>query len=204
MENPFANVSDHTKLVVREVLAIILVLIIAGVLALKWFEHLEDMLPKPAVGVQVIATPAKEVKSIPKARAIIKNGSVSVYASPAKVDLKLPDAIKDDPLQHVLASNQVTADDHPQTITTVINSDTGESQTFVRRDPLPWLAWDDHGELGIYAGIKNGTPAARLEAKQGIFQVKAVHFGAIGSVDQPLQGPLQPDYYIGVGAWYRW
>jgi len=31
-----------------------------------------------------------------------------------------------------------------------------------------------------------------------------VHVGAIASVDQAVQGPLQADYYVGVGAWYRW
>lgn len=198
------DIPDHAKRVIREILIIILLFVIGGTAILLWFKHLAENLPRPEVGVHVIAQPAKEVASISKARAPVKNGAVSVYASQAKIKLDLPKPIMDDQAEQVLASSQVKSDDHPQTITTTINTETGESQTFVRRDPLPWIAWDDHGDLGLYGGLKNGTPTARLEVQQGIFQVKAVHVGVVATVDQPIQGPLGADYFVGVGAWYKW
>lgn len=164
----------------------------------------KDKQPQAPVGLNVIATPAPEVKKQPQVDKPIKAKTVKVYPAAVKNTIKLPEIIQDNPALDVIASNQVPADDHPQTITTLINTDTGESQTFVKRDPLPWLALDPHGEAGLYMGIKNGEPTARLEVKQGAFQVKALHFGVVGSVDQPISGVQGTDYFIGTGAWMRW
>jgi len=209
MENPIPQPTPErqdifNKRVLYEVAAIVIVFMLAVVAIMFWFKHLQDQLNLPPVGQQVIATHAKEVKSTPKHRAPVKNASVSVYESPAKIKLDLPKPVVENEAIQVVASTQVKGDDHPQTTTTTLNLETGEFETYTRRDPLPWLAWDSHGQLGIYTGIKNGEPTARLMAQQGIFQVKAVHFGAIATVDQPLQGRFDTDYYVGVGAWYRW
>lgn len=147
--------------------------------------------------------PAPPVKRTPKRSVPVKGGQVRVYAPEAKARLSMP-WLKDDPAKQVLAAHQVPADDHPRTVTTVIDTDTGDSQTYVTRDPLPWFAWDLRGEAGVYAGLKNGEPAARLEVRQGLFQVKVLHFGGIGSVDQPLSGPLGADWFVGAGVWGYW
>lgn len=181
----------------------------------------------PPVGLAVPAQPAPTVKHTPKRSVPIKGGQVRVYAPEAKARLSMP-WLKDDPAKQVLAAHQVPADDHPQTVTTVIDTGTGDSQTYVTRDPLPWFAWDMRGEAGIYAGLKNGEPAVRLEVRQGVFQIKALHFGGIGSVDmsrspaagavprdtvhsghispagQPLAGPIGADWFIGAGVWASW
>lgn len=176
-------------------------LVTYGVVFYGAFKHKQTPAP---VGLNVVATPAPEVKKQPQVDKPIKAKTVKVYPAAVKNTIKLPEIIQDNPALDVIASNQVPADDHPQTITTLINTDTGESQTFVKRDPLPWLALDPHGEAGLYMGIKNGEPTARLEVKQGAFQVKALHFGVIGSVDQPISGVQGTDYFIGTGAWMRW
>lgn len=188
-------------------LAIALVLIaLAVTLMLKWFIHWQESQPVPNVGVHVIATPAKQVADIPKHQAPIKSGSVRVYESRAKVELKLPDTILNDDAKQVIESTKVLADDHDQTVTTIVDTETGDTQTLVRREPLPWMSWRNNGSAGMYAGIKNGQPTARLEVKQSIFSVKAVHFGAVATLDQPMNASIssQPDYFIGVGAEYRW
>jgi predicted transcriptional regulator len=187
-------------------IAISLILIsIAAFVILQWFMHLNNALPKPPVGIHVIATPAKQVADIPKHQALIKSGSVRVYESHAKIELKLPDAILKDDTKQVIESTKVLADDHDQTVTTIVDTETGDTQTLVRREPLSWLAWRDNGSAGMYAGIKNGQPTARLEVKQNLFSVKAVHFGAVATLDHPLNSTLaKPDYFIGVGAEYRW
>ncbi len=134
---------------------------------------------------------------------------VKVYKGGAelKKKLKLPVAVAENPAKEIIASSKIAADSHPQTVSTVINTETGESETFVRRDPLPWLAWDTSGEVGIYAGIKNGHQAVRLQARQGIVQVKAVNIGIVGSIDQAVSAASMvhgTDYFIGVGAWVKW
>jgi hypothetical protein len=161
--------------------------------------------PDPApVGLNIPATPAPEVKKVEMVAKPIKSHTVKVYPAAVKNKIKLPEVVLDNPALEVIASSQVKADDHPQTITTLIDTDTGESQTFVKRDPLPWIAWDNRGEAGLYMGIKNSEPTVRLEAKQGLFQVKGLHFGVMGSVDQPLSGAQGTDYFVGAGAWARW
>ncbi|MDP3088884.1 MAG: hypothetical protein Q8M99_11945 [Methylotenera sp.] len=186
-------------------IALVLIAILAFIM-LQWFNHLQGVLPAAPVGVHVIATPAKQVVDIPKHQAVVKSGSVRVYESRAKNTLKLPEAIKQDEAKQVLESTRVDADDHDQTITTILDTETGDTQTLVRREPLPWIAWRDDGSAGLYAGIKNGTPTARLELKQSLFSVKAIRFGAVAAMDQPLGYSVtaSPDYFVGVGAEYRW
>lgn len=186
--------------------------ILAGIILLGlvvfalWVRNFQLDHERNQVGQTVIATPAHEVKSVPKIDVEVKR-PVKVYKGGAglKGGLKLPDPVVQDDAQQVLASSKIDAtDDHPHTVTTVLNTETGQSETYVRTDPLPWVAWSSRGGAGVYAGIKNGEPAVRLEARQELFTVKAVHFGAIASVDQPISGPVGLDYFVGVGAEYRW
>lgn len=180
----------------------ILAAAIAATIITLWFTREQpDLAP---VGAWQIANPSPHVGGLPTRYQPVKGGKVKVYEASVKNGLKLPPAIKDDPASEVIASTRVEADDHPSTVTTVINTETGDSQTLIRREPLPWLAWSDRGGVGIYAGIKNGEPTARLQLHQEIFTVKAIHFGAIATIDQPISGPLGTDYFAGVGAEYRW
>lgn len=161
--------------------------------------------PKAApVAVAVQATPAPMVKDKPKVDIPLKKGTIKAYRHQdhIKAQIQLPPMVIADPTQQVIAASKVEPDDHAHTISTVINSETGESVTYDTKEPLPWLAWDNRGEAGIYAGIKNGTPAIRLEVKEGLFAVKAIHFGLQGTVDQSTNG--QTDIFVGVGGAYRW
>jgi hypothetical protein len=181
---------------------VVLAALLALLVLLGWMH---SAVPSAPVNVSVSATPAPAVRALPKV-AVTLAAPVQVYAGGAllKRKLKLPDRVIANADQQVLAASQVQADEHPQTITTVINSQTGVAETFVKRDPLPWLAWDHHGDAGIYAGFKNGSPALRLEARQGLVQVKALHFGVSASIDQPLGGAGRMDSFIGVGVWTKW
>lgn len=178
---------------------------LAGAIFIGWLVHYHSGDEKNApVGVWQPAQPSKHVANVPKVDTLIKGGKIKTYPPAVKDGLKLPPVIRDDPAQQVVASTSVKSDDHPQTVTTTVNTDTGETETIIRREPLPWLAWSDRGGAGMYAGIKNGIPSVRLQAHQELFAVKAVHFGAMASVDQPINGPISADYFIGVGAEYRW
>ncbi len=157
---------------------------------------------KPAevpAGVTVEAKAAPEIKS--EQKVTIKPASVKVYSQPAKAKLKLPDAAIWDNNTHVIASSATASDERSHTITTTINSVTGETTTYDRADPLPWFAVNTKSEIGLYAGYRNGGQALRVEARQELFQVKAVHFGAIASADA-MRGGV--DSFVGAGAWVRW
>ncbi|KIO49611.1 hypothetical protein [Nitrosospira sp. NpAV] len=178
------------------------------VVALLWLWHVSQLQPLPQVSVSTPAETAPEVEDAPKVPVVTK-APIRVYSGGKvlKKKLNLPSAVAEDPAREIIASSQAKADDHPQTITTVINTTTGDSETYIRRDPLPWLAWDTSGEVGVYAGIKNGQQAVRLQARQGIVQVKALHLGVMGSIDQAAGGASTlsgTDYFVGVGAWVKW
>lgn len=188
--------------------ALMLAAVVASLGLLGWGWHALHEEPDPPAGLSVHATPAAEVEDTPKISVPVAV-PVKVYKGGAKLkkELKLPQVIATDPVKEVVASSQVKADTRPQTITTVINTATGESETFVRRDPLPWIAWDTSGEIGAYVGVKNGQQAVRLQVRQGIVQVKALHVGLIGSVDQTMGAASTmngTDYFVGAGVWAKW
>lgn len=177
------------------------VAIVAAMLAgLYWaWVWLTDKPAQPA-GVTVEATPAAEIRKETPTE-IIKPPVIKAYKAAVKRSLKLPASITEDQDQHVIASSKTANDERPHTITTVINQHTGEVQTFDRADPLPWMAVNTRSEVGIYYGIKHGEQAIRIEGRQEVLQVKAVHLGAVASADL-MRG--NTDVFMGLGVWARW
>jgi hypothetical protein len=126
---------------------------------------------------------------------------LKAYKPAVKRSLDLPASIVNNDSQHVVASSKTANDERPHTITTVIDQHSGEVQTFDRADPLPWMAVNTKSEVGVYYGIKGGEQAIRIEGRQELLQVKALHFGAIANADVMRSGT---DGFVGVGAWARW
>ncbi len=169
---------------------------------LLWFSLQQERAP---IGVVTQATPAPAVAGQAKSDIPIQSGTVKAYDLSAKRKVSLPGAVQADPHKNVIESSAVPADDHPQTVTSVIDTQTGEIETFVIREPLPLFALDYRGDAGLYLGFRNGYGAIRAEARQAIFSVKAVHFGVIGSVESALGGvPSPPAAFIGGGGWGNW
>lgn len=123
---------------------------------------------------------------------------VPVYTPSAKHKLQLPPDVQDDPNKYVLASNKLQNDIHTHTITTVINQQTGQVQTYDRRDPYPWLAAEQNGESGIYYGYKRGTKISRLTFSENLVQLSALHLGAHASLDTDGQ------FFAGIGIGWKW
>jgi len=170
-------------------------------LALAGGVYLSSKAPEKA-GEVVVATPAKEVTKVEKVELPVKKITVYKTTPTLKKKLSLPKPVIDNDAESILASSKIPAGERAKTVTTVINTETGFSETYVRTDPLPWLAFESRGEAGMYYGIKNGQPAARLQVRQDFIQVKALHVGVIGSVDIAAGG--KPDYFVGVGVSYKW
>lgn len=166
---------------------------IAAVVAALWWY----LTPPPAqVGQWTTATTAPQIKNVPDAT--ITPAKVIVKAPIAKKKLKLPPEIQDDPNKHVLDAVRIKKDTHPVTVTTVIDEATGEVKTIVRREPLPWLALEQTGELRLDYGWKGGQQVMRLSLREDLLQVKALHAGVNLTLDS------DGDYFVGAGVGWQW
>ena len=151
--------------------------------AVTWFYFR----PQPApVSTPVLAQPSKAVSHVGTE---ILTMPVKVYKPEAKKLLNLPQNVTSDPAKHVAASSTIKPDDHPHTVSTVIDDKTGEVTTYDVREPLPWLAVNSHGEAGIGYGMKYSPgrgfgPMARIVVRQDLLNIKAARVSVQGTLDQ--------------------
>lgn len=172
--------------------------IVAGFLiaaaAVAWWVSLPD---KASVNQWRPATPAPQLKAAPKTT--ISPPKVAVFVPSAKRKLDLPPEVQADPKQHVIDATLVASDEHPQTVAVVINDQTGEVQTFVRKEELPWLAAEQRGEIRLDYGVRNMLArVGRVTFRDDLVRVKAFHLGVNASADTDGQ------YFAGAGIGYRW
>ena len=188
--------TDHPLLMPTARMLIVLAVLIAVGTGLYFYFK-----PEPApVGVHLPAKPAPQVAretTVP----VVVDKPIQVYRPEVKQKLKLPDAVQANPAQHVVASSRTAPDERPHTITTVLDTSTGEFTTLDRAEPLPWIAVSTKTEIGAFYGVKNGAPAFRVLAQQELLRVKALHLGAVASADM-VRGEV--DTFVGVGVWARW
>lgn len=158
------------------------------------------------VNASAPAVPAGEVKREPKVTVPVK--AVQAYRDQreVKVKLDLPAPVIAAPQEQVISTAKVPDSNRPHTVTTTLNTDTGESTSYVRADPYPWFKPESQGEASLSVGYKYSSrylvgsvqPVARLQLRQDFLQVKAIHFGVVASVDSDR------DAYIGVGIRIPW
>ena len=79
---------------------------------------------------------------------------VLVYRDKVEKKLGLPDIVTKDPDKHVVASSPVPASDYPGTMTAVYDEKVGNVDMFLRQDPLPWLAFNRRGAIGVAYGVQ--------------------------------------------------
>jgi type IV secretory pathway VirB10-like protein len=179
---------------------VVLGALIGGVLL--WFSSHQQ---RAAVGQPQPAQVAAQVAREEKADTPIETGTVKAYSDKAKAKLPIPDDAKAKTSLKAISAVRVEADTHPSTVTTLLDTQTGETFTYTSRERPPLFALDHSGSAGIYYGWSNGTNAVRAEVRQAVFQVDVVHFGLIGSFDQPVGGaPASPHTFLGGGGWGEW
>lgn len=153
--------------------------------------------PTPAPpGIHMPATLAPELKREQTVPLIID--FVKVYKPAVKQKLKLPAHVQADPKQHVVASTKTANDERQHTVTTTLNTATGEFTSYDRVEPLPWLAVSTKTEVGLFYGLRGREQIIRLQAQQELLQIKAVRVGATASLDS------DGETFVGIGAWARW
>lgn len=142
------------------------------------------------------AQPAKEIRTVE--RVALQPQVIKVYPPKAKTDFGLPQAAIGNINEHVATATKVPSAERPHTVVATLDAQTGEAQSYIREDPLPWLTRDPRGELGISYGLRDGLPMGRVSLRQNLIQIKAVHVGGLATLDQDGR------WYMGAGAWWRW
>ena len=178
------------------------IILLVCVLTLHWIDG--KLHNKEAQTNSVVAITAPIVKDEPLVQIEIKK-PVKVFKNSKKIKqkVKMPESVINNNNEQVISAISIPKDDlAPKTVTTVLDIDTGITTSYVKNEPLPWLSLNFHGDIGLYGGIKNGTTAVRLQANQGIIDIKDIHIKATGSIDQNANG--KTDYFLGVGASYNW
>jgi hypothetical protein len=172
----------------------VLVVVVLGLCAYGAWLYLKP--PLPQVDAIVPAIPAPALNGTKKVE--LKTPIITVYAPKAKAKLNLPKAQQADSAFHVIEATQVNPDDHPVTVITTLNTDTGLTETVTRREPYPWFAFKNTGEMRLDYGLKGSVKVARISLRQDFLQVKSVYASAVASLYSDGQT------FIGVGVAYRW
>jgi len=161
------------------------------------------MVPIVDTAVAVESKAAAAVAAIDKVDASMK-APVRVYKSSAKTKLALPAAVIADPDKEVVSATTIKSSERPQTVTTVIDAGTGESTTYTKFEPMPWIAVENRGEVRFDYGYKfkpnalSNSTAGRFSIRQDVLAIKALHLGVNASMD--TDGAA----FVGAGIGYRW
>lgn len=166
--------------------------------------------PAKATGsASVAATVSPVLNRAPTAKVNIA-APIKVYRGDTKKNAKLPDDVQKDENKEVIAAVQEKASLRPQTVTTVIDSKTGEVSTFTKEDAYPWLAWEPRGEVGIAYGFKStvrcasfqcdtdAKRVARLQFGYDLVRVKALTAGVVVTADSDR------DVFAGARVRFQW
>ena len=187
----------------------------AVLFAIGWVWNWYNKAPV-VIGESVLGVTASEVASAGTEGVVVTMPVITVKGGRVlKEKLNLPKEVQANDSKKVLDSVVVPEDGHRHKVTPVLNTVTGKTETFVETLPLPWFQFKTDGAIGVYAGISDIGDAARIQARQTFFSIKAVDFGGIASVDQPFGAvsastsgggsSIAPTrFFLGVGAEYRW
>jgi len=182
-------------MITREKITLVAIGVLAGLLlagaACAWLKF-RPSLPS------ILLPPAKELAGKPTD--VLKCKSVIVYRDAVEKKLGLPDIVKRDTSKHVVASSRVAPSDYPHTVTAVYDDRSGGVDMFARQDPLPWVAVNRRGALGVAYGVKDDGDGfvTRIYGRLDLLQVKRLHAGLLGDVDNA------GGWYGGAFAEVRW
>ena len=176
----------------------ILAVALVGGYGFWWFIQ-----PKVDTSVAVIAPVAPIIAKVDKVDTPVK--MVRTYKPIAKTKLKLPPLVIANVDQQVTGATTVAPSERKVTVTSVLDTKTGETTTYSKSEPYSWIpSFESRGEARldlIYkVDARTHAPqqAGRLMITQDFLQLKAVHLGGTASID------TKGEMIIGVGVGYRW
>lgn len=172
-----------------------LALFFAGVVTGAWLSS------KPVAPAGEWTVPKKDGRIADVGTEPIKPKDCTVIAakSSAKDKLGLPDQVKQDPKKHVTSAVIIRPDERPQSVVSIFDEATGQTDTLTQRMAHPLLATEQRGQLWLGYGIKNGGErVGRILLREDLLQVMALHAGVAATVD------MDGGYFVGAGVAYRW
>jgi hypothetical protein len=164
----------------------------------------ERLRPSPEPGQAYVAPQVEAVIDEPK-EALPEPIKPKVFKNATKVkkNLKLPDPVIHLDQYQVLDTAFLDGkDDRPKDIASVIDTQTGETKTYIIPKERPWFDVDTRGHAEIAYGVRAGVTTTRLSATQYVFDVKSVRFGVTGYVENMQD--RNTETFIGVSASYHW
>ena len=168
--------------------------IIAAIIASVTIWIFANRQPEKIISSPATAAPA--IQNVQKVPVQVK--TVQVYPASVKKKTDLPKSEQDNPIIAVLDSSKIQPDLHPQTITTILNTQTGETSTTIVQNPYPLFTEERRKEIRFSYGIKSTGTVGRIQFTDDLYQVKAIHLGFIGVAD------TDGEFFIGASAAYRW
>ena len=117
--------------------------------------------------------------------------TVQALVPKAKKDVGLPIAIQKDDDTSLLAVAVVPRSDNPLWASAVLHRSTGVGEIYFTPQPLPWLAFNRRGALGVAYGARSEATGfvTRVYGRLDLVQVKRLHAGLLGDIDN-------------AGSWY--
>lgn len=163
----------------------------AAAYAAVWYNKL----PAMPTGVALPAAPASELKR--ETTTPLKVGAVKVFRPEVKKKLGLSEAVQKDSELHVVSSVTTPSDGRRHTVSTLLDTRTGEFTTLDKPVPPPWLEVSTRRHFGAYIGAMNGEQAVAVTARQEVLRIRGLNVEgiAIGMVSQEERFA-----FVGVGA----
>ena len=161
-------------------------LVAAGCVWMKFKPSLDSVLGKPAEDLSGVGNETVPCQT------------VIVYKEKAKDKLGLPESVKADAQQKVLAATQVDASERPTTVSAVLDTGSGITSMYKRQDPYKWLAFNRRYEIGFDYVLKDGSFVFEPDVRAELMQIKALRLGVIGRLNS------DGDFIPGARVWAIW
>lgn len=127
--------------------------------------------------------------------------TLQALAPKAKKDVGLPVAIQKDEDTSLLVVAKVPRSENPLWASAVLHRATGIGEIYFTPQPLPWLAFNRRGEIGLSwlpLTDKGGGAVTSLDGRIELMQAKAMRFGVVGSVSEQNS---EFHWQVGVRTW---
>lgn len=143
-----------------------------AIFALAWWYFT----PPPAPAGQWVA-PKKDARLKGLGSHTVPASGVVVIDDSAKDQLDLPDPVKQDPKQHVTAAVIIRPDERPQSVVSIFDEATSQTNMLTQRMDYPLLATEQRGRFGLGGGFKSGQRIGHLYLGETLVQIKGWHVG---------------------------
>lgn len=185
-----------TRKIIFTIVAILVLLAFWWIL--NW--HNQSVTPAPIPATESPALKGSPVEKIIPAKPMKVRSGEKV-----KRKLRLAEADVVNPDVSVIAASRVEPDFYPVDVITKIDKSTGETETVVVRQPLPWLALTTRGDVMLAGGLNtSGDQVGMVQVRQGLLQIKSVTIGIVGQASHTNSAGGHTDAAGMAAIWYGW